>query len=334
MTIYKVLLLTATIIASLPTNNSSTVYYNQVKEVQELYSNKNSDYIYEENIEKEPNLEEPEIEEPSIVNPPIDTPVDTQNIEAPLEYSPIDQNQISKDINLFKNYKLSLMQDIYSEDVLKLKKFMHIKGYTDMPYGYNFDSILKEAVIRYQKDNGLVADGIVGAATFNKINEDMILNGINISERKPYFSSQVPKGQWIFINKSSNTLYFLNSQEVKGKYNVATGKTQLDTPEGKFSIAVKVVNPAWGGAGKYEPVKGGEPNNPLGKRWMGLNIGDGGQYGIHGNAAYYSIGRYISMGCIRMYNEDVEYLFDMVNRGAPVWIGSEHKLQEFGITFQ
>ncbi len=296
MTIYRALLLTIALASSLPVNGPGSIDYKGV-----------GDQTYEV-----------EIEEPYI--------------EPPLEHFPISEPK--EGWNLFNNFKLILKEDIASEDVLKLKRFLLQKGYMNKAEGYYFDFNLKGAVINYQRDNNLLADGIVGIKTFNKINEDIKFNGIYIPERKPYFTSEIPKGQWIFINKSSNTLYHLNGQDVIRKYNVASGKTQVDTPEGKFSIIVKQVNPAWGGAGKYEPVKGGDPTNPLGKRWMGLNIGGGGQYGIHGNASYNSIGKYVSLGCIRMYNDDVEYLYELVQKGTPVWIANEYKLNEFGIVFK
>lgn len=319
MNIYRAFLLTTAIAASLPVNSSSKIYNSKSQEnIYEIESESEAIDPIEDLDYIEGNFEEPYIERPYL--------------EAPLDYFPVEEAK--RDIIPFSNYKLLLRQDILSEDVLKLKKFLLQKGYIEKAEGYYFDSILKQAVMNYQRDNNLPADGIVGANTFNVMNEDMNNNGIVISERKPSFSSDIPNGQWIFINKSSNTLYFLNGQEVVKKYNVATGKTQLDTPEGKFSIIVKAVNPAWGGAGRYEPIRGGDPSNPLGKRWMGLNIGGGGEYGIHGNAAYNSIGKYVSLGCIRMYNEDVESLFEIVSKGTPVWIGNEYKLQEFGINFE
>lgn len=319
MNIYRVFLLTTAIAASLPVNSSSKIYNSKSQEnIYEIESESEAIDPIEDLDYIEANFEEPYIERPYL--------------EAPLDYFPVEEAK--RDIIPFSNYKLLLRQDILSEDVLKLKKFLLQKGYMEKAEGYYFDSILRQAVMNYQRDNNLPADGIVGANTFNVMNEDMNNNGIVISERKPSFSSDIPNGQWIFINKSSNTLYFLNGQEVVNKYNVATGKTQLDTPEGKFSIIVKAVNPAWGGAGRYEPIRGGDPSNPLGKRWMGLNIGGGGEYGIHGNAAYNSIGKYVSLGCIRMYNKDVESLFEIVSKGTPVWIGNEYKLQEFGINFE
>lgn len=52
---------------------------------------------------------------------------------------------------------------------------------------------------------------------------------------------------------------------------------------------------------------------------MGLDI-PWGNYGIHGTNAPWSIGRYISNGCIRMYNHHVEQVFDLVPLYTPVQI--------------
>ncbi|MBA3655917.1 MAG: L,D-transpeptidase [Gemmatimonadaceae bacterium] len=49
-----------------------------------------------------------------------------------------------------------------------------------------------------------------------------------------------------------------------------------------------------------------------------LVLGDG--YGIHGTNQPSSIGRSVSHGCVRMRNEDIEKLFEMVPVGTPVFI--------------
>jgi hypothetical protein len=49
-----------------------------------------------------------------------------------------------------------------------------------------------------------------------------------------------------------------------------------------------------------------------------LVLGDG--YGIHGTNAPETIGRSVSHGCVRLRNEDIEKLYDMVPVGTPVYI--------------
>lgn len=235
---------------------------------------------------------------------------------------------------------LMLREGVISEEVLRLKKFYILKGYEGLEENYVYDKKTKEITMDYQRKNELVADGIVGVKTFTKINEDMEANKIVIHKLDLMFnidinqdSPNIPDGDLIIINKDSNTLYHVKNREVLKSYPIATGKDLQYTPEGKFTIVTKFINPTWGGAGRYKPIIGGAPNNPLGKRWMGLSIGGGRVYGIHGNSDKNSIGKYISLGCIRMFNEDVEELYDLIAIGTPVWIGTEEKLKEFGIIF-
>lgn len=228
---------------------------------------------------------------------------------------------------------LILREGIANEEVLRIKKFLKEKGYNNINEDYYFDNYTKEVVMNYQNINGLSPDGIIGKNTFEKINNDMRISKISIPMINLLFTKDIPKNNWIIINKSSNTLYHLKGEVVIERYPVATGKSPEYTPEGQFTIVTKLINPYWGGAGKFTPVKGGAPNNPLGKRWMGLSIKGGGSYGIHGNADESSVGKYISLGCIRMFNKDVEHLYELINQGTIVKIGTEAKLKEFGILF-
>lgn len=90
------------------------------------------------------------------------------------------------------------------------------------------------------------------------------------------------------------------------RYPIGIGKNN-SSPTGLFRVVQKVVNPTWYPAegGVYPPD---DPRNPLGTRWIGI----GGSYGIHGTREPDSIGRPSSRGCIRMRNEDVEEVYDMV----------------------
>ncbi len=49
-----------------------------------------------------------------------------------------------------------------------------------------------------------------------------------------------------------------------------------------------------------------------------LNLGDG--YALHGTNAPSSIGRSVSHGCVRLRNEDIETLYQLVPVGTPVYI--------------
>jgi len=117
------------------------------------------------------------------------------------------------------------------------------------------------------------------------------------------------------INKSEKALTWKRGSEILKIYSIAIGQIGMDTPEGDFKITNKVKNPAWYGEGEVLPPD--SPENLLGTRWMGLNQKG---YGIHGTRIPESIGQAASHGCIRMYNQDVEELFQWVPIGTTVTI--------------
>jgi lipoprotein-anchoring transpeptidase ErfK/SrfK len=126
--------------------------------------------------------------------------------------------------------------------------------------------------------------------------------------------------QFILIDKSSNKLYFYESGKLTKSFSVATGKKPSYTPEGLFTIHEKIKNRPY----YKEKIKGGDPKNPLGDRWLGLKVTRNGKtsyaYGIHGNNDEKSIGKYVSAGCIRMHNKEVRWLYDRIKTPTPVLI--------------
>jgi len=116
--------------------------------------------------------------------------------------------------------------------------------------------------------------------------------------------------QLIIINKKTNQLAFFRDGRLEKVFKVATGKSADLTPDGKHKIVNKIKNRPY----YKENIPGGDPLNPLGDRWIGLDIygTKGTTYAIHGNNNSKSIGKYVSAGCIRMYNDEVHWLFDQV----------------------
>jgi hypothetical protein len=122
----------------------------------------------------------------------------------------------------------------------------------------------------------------------------------------------------IIINKEINQLAYYDNGKLIKIFKVGTGKSRSLTPEGRFKIVNKIINrPYYTGH-----IPGGDPRNPLGNRWMGLNARGtwGTTYGIHGNNNPSSIGGYVSHGCVRMYNNEVQWLFSQVTINTPVII--------------
>ncbi|MEQ1637193.1 MAG: L,D-transpeptidase family protein [Methylococcales bacterium] len=114
-------------------------------------------------------------------------------------------------------------------------------------------------------------------------------------------------------------------------YAHGVGRQDWKTPLGKTSVAKKVKDPSWHppesirrehaamGDPLPEIVPPG-PHNPLGAYALYLNLP--GDYRIHGTDIdkIFGIGMQITHGCVRMYPEDVEELYNQVSVGTPVYI--------------
>ncbi|MGE5703346.1 MAG: L,D-transpeptidase [Clostridia bacterium] len=112
----------------------------------------------------------------------------------------------------------------------------------------------------------------------------------------------------IVISISKLQLYLYDGGRLIRSFPVALGKIATATPRGDFTIVTK------------EPYPLSYPGGPLsvfGTYWLGLSKP---HYGIHGTNNPASIGQYVSHGCIRMYNQDVNFLAKLVPIGTPVKI--------------
>jgi lipoprotein-anchoring transpeptidase ErfK/SrfK len=129
-------------------------------------------------------------------------------------------------------------------------------------------------------------------------------------------------GQAIVIKRGSNQLLYYVGDKLKRSFRVATGQSAYPTPTGNFEIVTMQRNPWWyppqgsAWAEGAKPIPPG-PGNPLGTRWMGISAP---YVGIHGTPDAASIGYSASHGCIRMLIPQVEWLFQRVEVGTPVFI--------------
>jgi lipoprotein-anchoring transpeptidase ErfK/SrfK len=121
---------------------------------------------------------------------------------------------------------------------------------------------------------------------------------------------------------SCRLVLYLNGEFCK-RYPVGVGAYDR-TPTGSYIITYKEPFPKWFRRGG-EAIEYGEEGNILGTRWMATKDadnpgGDGRGIGIHGTTDDTSVGKSVSAGCVRMYNEDVEELYAIVPIGTPVEI--------------
>jgi hypothetical protein len=129
-------------------------------------------------------------------------------------------------------------------------------------------------------------------------------------------------GQVIVIRRGSKLLQLFEGTKLRRAFRIATGQDSYPTPLGKYEIINMWRNPWWyppegsDWAADAEPIPPG-PGNPLGTRWMGISAP---YVGIHGTPDAASIGYSASHGCIRMLIPQVEWLFEQVEIGTPVYI--------------
>ena len=119
------------------------------------------------------------------------------------------------------------------------------------------------------------------------------------------------------------------------QFPVAIGRPGWETPLGSFAVLEKIRNPTW--QHPQRPLKiGPSPTNPLGSRWIGfwrdcnlrkpwegvkpLALPNCATIGFHGTPQRGSVGRAVSHGCVRLYDEDVRRLFEQVDVGTPVTV--------------
>ncbi len=109
-------------------------------------------------------------------------------------------------------------------------------------------------------------------------------------------------------------------------YPIGVGRVGWATPEGTTKIVKRTLEPTWTVppsilkehlemGDELPPVVPPGPDNPLGRHsftlgWVG--------YLIHGTNKPYGVGMRSSHGCIRLYPEDIEHLFDAVPKGTQV----------------
>ncbi len=150
--------------------------------------------------------------------------------------------------------------------------------------------------------------------TMNGLKSDTI----RLGDRLLVFNSNFS----IRVSKSRNELDLLLGGTVFKRYSVGTGKFGK-TPAVEFAIIDKIVEPPWTRPSDNRQIEYGDPENVLGSRWMAIKSADHPEltgFGIHGTWERDSIGQQSSAGCIRMLNEDVEELFDLVPRKTSVTI--------------
>jgi len=140
----------------------------------------------------------------------------------------------------------------------------------------------------------------------------------------------------VVLNIAEYRLYYF--PEPKGDepavvmtYPISIGRMDWETPLGNTKVISKVTNPSWYPPKSVRDEHAAEgrplarivpagPDNPLGKHAMRLGLPG---YLIHGTNRPAGVGMRVTHGCLRMFPEDIRYLFNYVAVDTPVRIINE-----------
>ncbi len=140
--------------------------------------------------------------------------------------------------------------------------------------------------------------------------------------------------QGLLVNIAEYRLYYfmrIDGQPAVATFPISIGRMDWQTPLGMHRILSKQKLPTWYPPASIRAEHAAEgdvlpeavppgPQNPLGEFAMRLSQAG---YLIHGTNKPVGIGMQVTHGCIRMYPEDIEWLFGQVAVGAPVEIVNE-----------
>lgn len=148
----------------------------------------------------------------------------------------------------------------------------------------------------------------------------------------------LPRGprNGVVLNLAEYRLYYYPAPEegqpaVVMTYPISIGRMDWETPLGRTTVISKVRNPAWYPPASIRAEHAAEgdplprivpagPKNPLGEYAMRLGLPG---YLIHGTNRPAGVGMRVTHGCIRMFPEDIDYLFGRVDVSTAVRIINE-----------
>ena len=188
---------------------------------------------------------------------------------------------------------------LYGGDVRELQERLRELGLYEGPVTGFYTDLTAEAVRNLQKRNGEPPDGVFRPSYWVWLGKKE-----NLHPRGWLSLSGASPGEVrleVFLDRLELRIY--RGEKLIGSFPVATGSPETPTPPGEWRVREKMI----------------DPGGPFGTRWIGLDA-VGGSYGIHGTDRPWSIGQMVSNGCVRMFNEDVEKVFDLVQPGTLVVI--------------
>lgn len=135
---------------------------------------------------------------------------------------------------------------------------------------------------------------------------------------KPMLPEPVARVRLV-LRRSERRAYVYQGSKQLASYPVAVGRAGWETPMGSWQVIDMQEHPTWVHPFTGAVIPAG-PENPLGERWIGFWTNGRSYIGFHGTPTRESVGHAASHGCVRMFNEDVRELYNIVKIGTPVTV--------------
>ena len=163
-------------------------------------------------------------------------------------------------------------------------------------------------------------DSLSKIARQNKVTVGSLeqLNGLRSDVIHPGQLLKALPGKYrIEVDKSDFRLDLILDDRFLRSFRIGHGRDGC-TPIGEFVVNIRQKKPAWQPRDRA-PVQYGDPENPLGERWLGFKpTPQYSGYGIHGTVKSETIGTEPSDGCVRLTDKDVIQLYPWVPPGTQV----------------
>ena len=179
------------------------------------------------------------------------------------------------------------------------------------------DVIIGPSSVGYALAPGPVVTQVLAALRGRRANRPIALRPRTI---KPEVTEK-DFSEVLLLDQSEHRLTLFSEGTKTHSWIVATGTGDYPTPLGRYSITEKRYLPTWvnpspddWGKDMPESIPPG-PGNPLGLRALNW---DAPAIRFHGTSAIDTLGTDASHGCVRMSNDDVIALYDLVEVGAVI----------------
>lgn len=186
-----------------------------------------------------------------------------------------------------------------------------------------------QALKNFQASQSLPLTGTLDAATLRALDEVAPAPGLKAWEDpnlspKAFEQPQVVRGKVsrVVVGVAQHRLFMFDQNgKLEKIFPVATGKQGTDTDPGIKVVDGKVADPS-SIARRLWPESGGKAfgTRLVGLSWLDPKTGRTSHSGeeIHGTFARDSIGTYASHGCMRLFNENIEEVYQKLKTGDVV----------------